>query len=1234
MDGSFSVKPSHVSFEPIILGGNSTQRLYANNTYGIPVHITSIDSSDPRVTCNMLVHTIPPRSYTHIANLVFEPKEIALDDVSAVFKELPNHQQILQYTTYDEIDEYFKRDAFWAVRQQLVVPSNIIIHTNLLSDYTIKTSGVVIPPSLLSPQLTTTTSTQTSSSPLEYTNHTTIDFGSVTISSQSSKDIEIYNPLDIPVVAELLPVETESRIYQYLKQIGFKTTTFQDSSPNHQQYHQQQHGIGHVANGFLPNPFKLSREALTPIVIPPKSTAQFGPIRFQPNNNTDFSSTLLLRNNYTVFHLIRLAGRGAGGRLAIVEDNYTEYNSILLELNKTHLSPCIFKKHNQVNVNSEILIDAKNPAKHAQHSSMSSMVANNRIEVSKTFTLMNKGNMPIDIKDVYLSGDLKCSGFGFSIANCKELRGVLSPGESIQFSVSYEPDFSTSLIKRELTFRTNQDTFYFTLIGAMPHDYLPLCTHLQPSFFYEYPAKTVFIISMVILFFVLIFLTFREYKPIRGVKYSFFSNSGNANTNNSNVNSRKDHHHNNNSHSLGSHADYHMLNQHDHHNHHHYLDNLPKSPDKSNVEFANKNNSGANNTNNNKKKKNNSSNNNKLSSSHDHNQHNDKPSNVHIDSSSIHNKKSFNNDHSQSDIHVSSSKQQLKQTTTTTAAKPTTSTTTSSNPSTSSSSSSTISPSLTASQLSTIPITISQSSSMSQQNLTSSTSSSASQDDDDTTIHEEIDGSSIGSSLSSSQEIVAPLNHISNSSSGNSTLITTIVEEDTIAAEVTKIINSKQYQQQDSNAVTKATTSNLFEQSPTKKKPATKHEVVNNDKPKIEVAATSKQRPKTQKLDLTNQPQPSSPLLPTQPAASATTTIPTTPTTPTTQTDHKKKSTLTQSTQAISTITNTLTNTPSIPTSTAAAQPSTTTSTTLTTTSKDFKQREPKPRKQYETKPKPQKVYVPKVPQPQQQQQQQTQQNMLSQQQQPLTTLPTQPIHSLAASTTPSYSPLLGSSGDNFSTLFSQQQQHHQFSHNIYNPFSFGMGNDLHHHNSASSWLSPNSLSPFQSPTNTPSTSTNTSADSIPLRTSTGSNSSGQQQMKDHGVIGSGKMANKSSYSNSNITQQLPTTHSQLTYRDSSINSIASDQLMLSDSDPFSWINRSLSGESTSSQYMMQSTPNMFDQFATPSNFQSSVPSNLTYQPTYDLFNNFYFNQPPPPTSPTTQQQNNNQNNNNKQQQQ
>jgi hypothetical protein len=69
-------------------------------------------------------------------------------------------------------------------------------------------------------------------------------------------------------------------------------------------------------------------------------------------------------------------------------------------------------------------------------------------------------------------------GYGFAVEGCEAF--VLGPGEVRDVRIAFRPDFSSSMVKRDLLIATSQGTHSFPLVATLPYDLLPLCVDSQP----------------------------------------------------------------------------------------------------------------------------------------------------------------------------------------------------------------------------------------------------------------------------------------------------------------------------------------------------------------------------------------------------------------------------------------------------------------------------------------------------------------------------------------------------------------------------------------------------------------------------------------------------------------------------------------------------------------------------------------------------------------------------------
>lgn len=79
-----------------------------------------------------------------------------------------------------------------------------------------------------------------------------------------------------------------------------------------------------------------------------------------------------------------------------------------------------------------------------------------------------------------LNSIICCSeGYGFAVEGCEPF--LLGPGEQRDLRIAFRPDFSSSLVKRDLLISTSQGTHSYPLVATLPYDLLPLCVDSQPQ---------------------------------------------------------------------------------------------------------------------------------------------------------------------------------------------------------------------------------------------------------------------------------------------------------------------------------------------------------------------------------------------------------------------------------------------------------------------------------------------------------------------------------------------------------------------------------------------------------------------------------------------------------------------------------------------------------------------------------------------------------------------------------
>jgi hypothetical protein len=123
------------------------------------------------------------------------------------------------------------------------------------------------------------------------------------------------------------------------------------------------------------------------------------------------------------------------------------------------------------------------------------------VVLTKVFRAVNKGNLPVDVRSLAINGrkwyhspphththrrtrlTSVCTrgseGYGFAVEDCEAF--LLGPGEVRDVRIAFRPDFSSSMVKRDLLIATSQGVHSFPLVATLPYDLLPLCVDSQPQ---------------------------------------------------------------------------------------------------------------------------------------------------------------------------------------------------------------------------------------------------------------------------------------------------------------------------------------------------------------------------------------------------------------------------------------------------------------------------------------------------------------------------------------------------------------------------------------------------------------------------------------------------------------------------------------------------------------------------------------------------------------------------------
>ncbi|KAL4367564.1 hypothetical protein GQ457_05G007060 [Hibiscus cannabinus] len=242
--------------------------------------------------------------------------------------------------------------------------------------------------------------------------------------------------------------------------------------------------------------FSMGENAQTEAYVQPYGRASFGPIFFRPSNRCGWRSSALIRNNLSGVEWLPLRGFGGSVSLALFEGS-DHVQTVEFNLNLLTYLRMIF------NVD-ETTCACSQP-------------------FSKELYANNTGDLPFEVRRIEVSGT-ECVADGFVVHSCASF--YLEPGQSTKLLISYQPDFSSAVVQRDLELTLVTGIFVIPMKATLPVYTLNLC---KRSEFWmrlkEVPMAVLLPASL--LFLVFCFSVHQE--MVLGSKYFFFK-SGEKNS--------------------------------------------------------------------------------------------------------------------------------------------------------------------------------------------------------------------------------------------------------------------------------------------------------------------------------------------------------------------------------------------------------------------------------------------------------------------------------------------------------------------------------------------------------------------------------------------------------------------------------------------------------------------------------------------------------------------------------
>lgn len=196
--------------------------------------------------------------------------------------------------------------------------------------------------------------------------------------------------------------------------------------------------------------FSIAKDGLTEALIHPYGSASLGPIIFQPSLRCEWKSSALIRNNLSGVEWLSLQGFGGSMSLVLLDGSDSVQS---LEFKMTF--PL------QLNFSSpETLLSTESKKPFCSHPLIKEVYAK------------NMGDFPLEVFRVGVSGS-DCYLDGFLVLNCKGF--TLPPGESVMLQISYQSDFSTATIQRDLELSLAAGILVIPMRASLPMLLLNFC---------------------------------------------------------------------------------------------------------------------------------------------------------------------------------------------------------------------------------------------------------------------------------------------------------------------------------------------------------------------------------------------------------------------------------------------------------------------------------------------------------------------------------------------------------------------------------------------------------------------------------------------------------------------------------------------------------------------------------------------------------------------------------------
>ena len=224
-------------------------------------------------------------------------------------------------------------------------------------------------------------------------------------------------------------------------------------------------------------------------IVPPNQFIDLGPLVFAPTSKNTSTSEIYVKNNLTLFEIIKVKGEGGIGRIVFKQDGKIEDKIIFWNFHESDFG--FFK-------NNEFVINVQRDEE-------------GFITLKKTFNLQNIGNLPVNIQKISLD-QYGCSSYGVTLETCEPI--MINPNEEKPFIMRYKPDFTTSKTNMYLIIETRTNIYRFPIVVSLPHS---LLYHLYGSQPLTITQGFVRFILTLIIFGVAVYIGLKLYNEVKWI---------------------------------------------------------------------------------------------------------------------------------------------------------------------------------------------------------------------------------------------------------------------------------------------------------------------------------------------------------------------------------------------------------------------------------------------------------------------------------------------------------------------------------------------------------------------------------------------------------------------------------------------------------------------------------------------------------------------------------------------